>query len=336
MKRALLAFSLGILAATILTILPVQAAWAAPNYKVLHAFGAGKDGGGLWTSVTLDKKGDLYGATSGGGAYAYGTVFRLAPHPNGNWTESVLHSFKNGDPDGSEPNGGLVQDPSGKWYGTTSRDGAYHGGTAFQLTHEPNGWKANVIYAFGEKSDDGGFPMAGLIMDGTGNLYGTTPKGSPWSTAFELTPDSGGWKETVIYRFCASSPNCADGTEPQAGLILDAKGNLFGTTAGGGTGCGAGGCGTVYELQRTSSGWKEVVLHRFNNDGKDGVEPGWGALAMNGRGSLYGTTPARAGPRRPPAPGQPLKPAPHPPPTAPSSKRSVAPRPSTVIPPRQR
>jgi uncharacterized repeat protein (TIGR03803 family) len=251
----------------------------------LHAFGAGNDGGGLWSSVSLDKKGNLYGATSGGGDYGYGTVFKLTLGANGNWAETILHSFKNGDPLGSEPNGGLIQNEAGNWYGTANRDGAHHAGTVFELTHGSGGWTVSVLYAFGDQSGDSGFPTAGLVMDKAGNLYGTAPNGGD---VFELTRSYGGWNETVLHRFGIRK---GDGAAPFAGLILDASGSLYGTTLGGGMGCAGEGCGTVFELTPTSSGgWKELVLHRFDNNGKDGATPGNGALMMDGSGNLYGTT----------------------------------------------
>src|SRR5208337_3980851 len=269
------------LAAIAASLLLMQATWAAPKYKVLHAFGEGTDGGGLWSSVTLDKKGNLYGATSGGGKHGYGIVFKLTPHTDGRWAETVLHSFKNGDPDGSEPNGGLIQDALGNWYGTTNRDGAYHGGTVFELTPGLRGWTVGVLYAFGEQGGDGYAPTAGLVMDGSGNLYGTAP--DPWSTAFELTPGPDGWDETIMHHFGVKK---GDGAGPYAGLILDAAGNLYGTTRGGGSYT----VGSVYELYHTSDGWREAVLHSFNNNGEDGYTPGWGALLMDSLGRLYGTT----------------------------------------------
>jgi uncharacterized repeat protein (TIGR03803 family) len=267
-----------------MVLLLVVSAWAGPRYKVLHAFGKGKDGGGLWTSVSLDKKGSLYGATSGGGPGGYGIVFKLTPHQNGTWTETTLHSFKNGDPDGSEPNGSLIQDAQGNWYGTTSRDGVYHGGTAFELTHGAGGWTFKAIYAFGEQNGDGGGPTAGLVMDKSGNLYGTTPRGGPTlgGAAFKLAPGSGGWQETLIDTFSKKN----DGGGPFAGLILDNTGNLYGTTEGGGSHT----YGTVYEVQHTSAGWKERVLHSFPAFTGDGEIPGVGALTADGSGALYGTT----------------------------------------------
>jgi uncharacterized repeat protein (TIGR03803 family) len=258
---------------------------AAPKYQVLHAFGKGTDGGGLWTSVTLDKKGNLFGATSGGGKYKGGVIFRLTPKPNGHWTETILHSFPSSSNDGGDPNGGLIQDALGNWYGTTGGGGADHVGTVFKLMHGPSGWMVSILYSFGEQGRDGYGPTAGLAMDRSGNLYGTAPR--PWTTAFELTPGSDGWHETIMHHFGVTK---GDGAGPYSGLILDSARNLYGTTEWGGIGCVGEGCGTVYEIQRTSSGWKEVVLHRFDNNGTDGVGPGFGALFMDDSGNLYGTT----------------------------------------------
>lgn len=275
----------GLLASAAVSLLLVHVAQASPRYKVLHAFGASGDGGGLWTSVTLDKKGSLYGATSGGGTYNGGTVFRLTPNRKGGWTEAILHNFPSSQQDGGDPNGGLVHDARGNWYGTTHFGGVYDGGVVFELTHGSSGWVENILYTFGDQILDGGGPVAGLVMDEGGDLYGTAPYGG--STAFELRPGFGVWEETIMHHFGVKK---GDGAAPFAGLILDAAGNLYGTTEGGGKACDGEGCGAVYELQRTASGWKEIVLHRFDNNGKDGVTPGWGALVMDSSGNLYGTT----------------------------------------------
>jgi len=260
----------------------------APKYQVLHPFGKGTDGGGVWSSVSLDNKGDLYGATSGGGAHNGGTVFRLTPRANGIWTETVLHSFPSSSDDGGDPNGGLIQDGAGHWYGTTKEGGTYDtAGTVFELSHGSSGWEEDVLYSFGTHRNDGGEPTSGLVMDTAGDLIGTTPKGgSNGGTTFQLTRSSGGWNETVIYQFCLSNPTCNDGSAPYAGLILDAAGNLYGTTEGGGAHNG----GTVYEVEHTATGWKEKVLHSFAVNYTDGHTPGWGALVMDAKGSLYGTT----------------------------------------------
>jgi uncharacterized repeat protein (TIGR03803 family) len=153
-------------------------------------------------------------------------------------------------------------------------------GTVFELTRGASGWTEHVLYSFGTRSNDGYEPTAGVAMNKAGNLYGTAPYGG--STAFELTPGTGGWKETVLHRFVKQG----DGGGLFGGVILDASGNLYGTTEGGGAFNG----GTVYELYRTSSGWKEKVLHSFHLSQSDGNTPGWGSLFMDSSGSLYGTT----------------------------------------------
>jgi len=113
-------------------------AWAAPHYKVLHIFGFGTGGGGLWGSLVLDGQGSLYGTTSGGGDFGYGTVFELTPGANGKWTHRLLHSFKNDDSDGAAPNSALIFDAAGDVFGTTSGGGGpYKHGTVFEL--EPEG-----------------------------------------------------------------------------------------------------------------------------------------------------------------------------------------------------
>jgi len=256
-------------------------AGGAARYQVLHAFGKDTDGGGLWSSVTLDEKGNLYGATSGGGIYNQGIVFRLAPHSNGNWTEAVLHNFPSSSDDGEGPNGGLIEDRQGNWYGTTKGGGTYHtAGTVFELSHGSSGWAETILYNFGAQHGDEGQPTAGLVADSTGKLYGTTE-----TTTFELSPGLGpdSWKETILHRFGIRK---GDGGGSYAGLILNAAGNLYGTTEGGGAHNG----GTVYEVEHTATGWKEKVLHSFAVNYTDGHTPGWGALVMDAKGSLYGTT----------------------------------------------
>ncbi len=273
-----------LLAATI-TLLLAPLVWAAPQYKVLHSFG-GNGGGGLWSSVTFGKDGNLYGATSGGGEYNQGVVFRLIPTESGYWLSTVLHSFPSSTHDGAGPNGGLIQDALGNWYGTTEGGGDYNAGTVFELGQGVGIWTESALYRFGSQNNDGGGdPHAGVVMDGNGNLYGTGPYGGTYEggTVYELTPGSGGWSETVLHEF---DGNTGDGGRPFAGVILDSAGNLYGTTEGG----GAHIYGTVYELQHASSGWRERILHSFPAFPKDGHTPGWGNLAMDGAGSLYGTT----------------------------------------------
>jgi uncharacterized repeat protein (TIGR03803 family) len=253
----------------------------AQTYKILHAFTGGADGGGVWDGVTFDVQGNIYGTTSGGGAYGYGTVFELSPNLDGSWTESVLHSFAPGASEGSIPTGGLVFDAAGNLYGTAPFGGAHDFGDVFEMTPSSGGWTESVIYSFGTNKNDGGRPYSGLVTDKLGNLYGTTPAG----TVFELTQGQGGWAESILYTFC-SKTNCTDGEEPFAGVVLDNNRNLYGATQAGGVFAG----GTVYELRHSSSGWKESLPHSFGSFPKDGKDGALGELVFDSSGNLYGTT----------------------------------------------
>ncbi|HEY6765295.1 MAG TPA: choice-of-anchor tandem repeat GloVer-containing protein [Candidatus Sulfotelmatobacter sp.] len=137
----------------------------AQTFKVLYSFTGGTDGGGVWSGVVMDKQGNLYGTTSGGGAYGYGTVFELSPNSDGTWAETVLHSFKNGDPDGQEPDANLIFDAAGNLYGTTPTGGKHNVGSVFELTPSASGWSLTLIYSFGGYRGDAGPPRGALVMD---------------------------------------------------------------------------------------------------------------------------------------------------------------------------
>jgi hypothetical protein len=192
-------------------------------------------------------------------------VFQLTPDSTGTvWTETVLYSFcsQAGCADGKNPSAGLIMDASGNLYGTTNAGGntSTSGGTVFQLTPDSTGtaWTETVLHSFCSQTacGDGSFPTGDLIMDASGNLYGTTARGGGFGRqglVFQLTPDSTGtvWTETVLYSFCRQT-NCADGAGPIAGLLMDASGNLYGTTNTGGNfnnKCAGQGCGTVFKIQ---------------------------------------------------------------------------------------
>ena len=218
----------------------------AQTFNILHAFTGGTDGGGLYGGVVMDKQGNLYGATSGGGAYGNGTVFELSPNSDGTWTETVLYSFTNGDPAGAGPSGTLLLDTAGNLYGTTLNGGAYKSGAAFELSPSSSGWALTLLYAFSAYAGDAGAPNGRLIMDGTGNLYGTSKNGGANQTTgavFELSPGTAGWTETLLYSFPAGT----GGNFPLTGLARDTAGDLYGTTYwGGDLACGSGGgCGVV-------------------------------------------------------------------------------------------
>jgi uncharacterized repeat protein (TIGR03803 family) len=201
---------------------------------VLHSFGKGTDGQEPLAGL-LDVKGTLYGTTEGGGTYGDGTAFSIST----GGTEKVLHSFGNGT-DGIEPYAGLI-DVKGTLYGTTLFGGAgcsYCRGTVFKITTSGN---ETVFYTF-KGYGDGADPEAGVISV-NGALYGTTFEGGANNdgTVVKIAPSGA---ETVLHSFAGGS---GDGLFPYAGLI-NVNGVLYGTTAGGGAGCGSYGCGTVFSL----------------------------------------------------------------------------------------
>jgi uncharacterized repeat protein (TIGR03803 family) len=287
-------------ALTILTVTLFVTATAASQETVLHRFD-GKDGYQPASSLIFDTAGNLYGTAAFGGASVCnssgcGTVFELTPKVGGGWTAKVLHSFSHNGKDGYIPENSLVFDGDGNLYGTTEGGGtgACNGpfgvgcGTVFELKPTAGGnWEEMVLHSFKNKGGDAYYPYTGLVLDGSGNLYGTTSSGGAYGsygTVFELTRTvGGGWTETVLHSF---GGNQSDGTLPDGGLILDAAGNLYGTTYYGGT----YGRGTVFQLTPATGGsWTETVLHTFNDNGTDGTEPE-GSLIFDASGNLYGTT----------------------------------------------
>jgi uncharacterized repeat protein (TIGR03803 family) len=244
----------------------------AQTLTVLHTFTGSPDGLSPLAGLVRDWNGNLYGTTVFGGAYGWGTVFKVGPTGK----ETVLYSFTNS-PDGSQPHAGLVMDEAGNLYGTTISGGSSDAGTVFEVDTSGN---ETVLHSF-TNSPDGAAPVAGLVRDWKGNLYGTTPYGGdlacdpPYGcgTVFKLGPTG---KETVLYSFT----NSPDGAVPEAGLVMDEAGNLYGTTVSGGSSC----CGTVFKVAPTG---KETVLHSFSFS--DGSAPSAG-LVRDWKGNLYGTT----------------------------------------------
>lgn len=195
-------------------------------------------------------------------------------------TEKVIYAFTGG-ADGGQPLSDLTLDAAGNLYGTTSLGGSAGNGTVFELQRSGDGWKEEVLYSF-LSGTDGALPEAGVIFDKVGNLYGTTIAGGSnnWGTIFKLAPDShGGWKESILYSFANSS----DGAYPQADLIFDAQGNLYGTTFG------FDSYGSVFELMRQLDGsWKESTIHQFAG-APDGGSPS-SPVVLDSAGKVYGMT----------------------------------------------
>jgi len=216
-------------------------------------------------------------------------------------TEKVIHSFTGGN-DGIDPQTTLAPDGAGNFYGTTvsGGTGALCGngcGTVFELSPVAGGkWKETVLYNFTGGSD-GKNPYGGVILDGKGDLYGTTVAGGSGGTCagdgcgvvFLLSKKGkNSWVETVMYNFTGGR----DGFGPGGALVFDAVGNLYGTTPDGGNlhKCNGGGCGVVYEISPVrGGGWKQTVLHTFTG-GADGAVGSLGPLFLDKAGNLFGVS----------------------------------------------
>lgn len=215
-------------------------------------------------------------------------TFAIAPSvSHAQYTEKILYSFAN---TGNWPSSPLIFDPAGNIYGTTGFSPAGTG-EVFELSPSSGGtWTQTTLYSFGLEPVDQ--PNGGPIFDAQGNLYGVSRSGgsADQGAVFELSPSPSGWTLTVLYSFQGG----ADGTMPSGSLIFDSKGNLYGTTGYGGGGAGAeciyygGGCGTVFELSPSSTGWTEKVLYAFGGT-SDGAFPDYNLL-IDSAGNLYGST----------------------------------------------
>jgi uncharacterized repeat protein (TIGR03803 family) len=296
-----------ILATAAILLILVASSWATGREKILYSFQGGSDGTNPIAGLAFDAKGNLYGTTYIGGngpcLHGCGIVFKLTPNKSGSWTETILHQFGTSSGDGAGPQGSLVFDKQGNLYGTTSSGGVHldDEGTVFKLTPTKSGdWTETIIHNFDCISgNDGCVPHSNLVFDGAGNLYGTTTKGGGGTnstfcengcgTAFKLAPNGdGSWTESLIHAFPKGGGGTPDGQNPDAGLIIDKAGNLYGTTFFG----GPNDQGIVYKLAPTKGGgWKESILFRFHGleHATGGANP-YGGLVMDKIGNLYGTT----------------------------------------------
>lgn len=254
------------------------------TYQVIYTFVGCNPGCYPQGPLTIDENGNLYGATSTGGTNNTGIIFELSHQPGGMWSISTLYSFGSiTSGDGNSPNGVVYH--KGALVGTTFFAGKYQCGTVFALTPNNNGaWSETVLHSFIDNNIDGCGPVGEVAFDKEENICGMTSTGGPGfaGTVFELSRNANGkWGESILHNFSGS-----DGSMPWYGatLIFDEAGNLYGTTAGG----GSGQYGTVFELSRTGNTWKETVLHNFSG-GADGASPNAG-VAMDSQGRLYGTT----------------------------------------------
>jgi hypothetical protein len=248
--------------------------------KVLHQFGGPAEDGNYpyFGDLVFDPAGDIYGTTYGGGfqcgdATYCGTVFQLKPSGNRiQWNENILYEFT--DLSVAVPQSGVVLDPFGNLYGTTS-NGL---GAAYKLSSSGSEWTETTIHQFGSQGD-GSMPVAGLAADGRGNYIGATQAGGAngVGAVFELVPNGGGWSESVIY-------NLTGGGSPEGTLFRDPSGNMYGTACQGGT----HNAGLVFKLTYSGGTWTERDLYNFTG-GDDGYCP-IGEVVVDADGNVFGTT----------------------------------------------
>jgi uncharacterized repeat protein (TIGR03803 family) len=261
---------------------------------VLYSFQDLSDGAVPYGGLVMDAAGNLYGAAQIGGyqglAELYGTIYELSPPvvAGGAWTFTTIYTFQSSPGDGNTPTGTLVFDHAGNLYGTTEFGGASNGGTVFKLS-PPSGsggaWTETVLHSF--SGSDGFAPVAGLYIDGAGNLYGTTIQGGNMAdcsevgcgVVFKLSPGSGGiWTELLLHRFTRT-----DGANPYGSLTFY-HGNFYGTTYE-----SASFGGTVFELTPGHGGpWIFSTIHTFGGP-NDGKFP-YSGVTVDATGNLYGTT----------------------------------------------
>jgi uncharacterized repeat protein (TIGR03803 family) len=256
------------------------------SQTVIHYFSGGNDGSGPGAGLTIDHHGNLYGVTPTGGANGLGVVYRLNQDASGNWTLTVLHTFTGGT-DGATGSAGRLLFHGGRLYGVATAGGANGKGIAYELKPSQAGeWTLTTIYAF-RGQPDAGFPYGSLLLGTSGKLYGTTyyDGANNLGSVYELSrtsPSAARWNERVLYSFRGGS----DGQNSLSNLVIDADGNLYGTTSEGGA---SGSYGTIFKLTPGAHGtWTESVAHRFQG-------PPDGASAYNGmvadaEGNFYGAT----------------------------------------------
>jgi uncharacterized repeat protein (TIGR03803 family) len=260
------------------------------------------DGAQPVTGLIADAAGDLFGTTQGGGPagapFAQGIVFEIAKTAGGYAsTPTTLVSFNATQapsgalvyPNGAGPKGRLIADASGDLFGTTWISGTGTGGTVFEIAKTAGGYASTATTLINPANPNAsGGPEAGLVADAAGDLFGTTTGSlNGGGTVFEVAKTAGGYASTATTLFTFNSVNGSfpNGDFPQGGLIIDAAGDLFGTTETG----GANGDGTVFEIAKTAGGYAAapIILASFN--GTDGLDPQAG-LIMDAAGDLFGTT----------------------------------------------
>jgi len=261
------AVTLAVLSALLVAAHPALAQTEA----VLYNFTGGSDGSTPQSQLVFNN-GNIYGTTEAGGLGS-GTVFELTSNGSGGWNETVLYNFcsLSNCADGANPTYSYVMfDSAGNMYGTAYSGGANGYGAVWKLTPQGSSWTESVLYSFAN-NPDGANPVNGLIVDKSGNMYGTTFNGGSEGngTVYELSPSNGSWTEQVILQIHAN----------YAGLAIDGSGNIYGTNFQ-----------NAFKLWQTKSGWKSAAIFTFSG----GSNPN-GTLVLDSAGNLYGTTYAGSG-----------------------------------------
>jgi uncharacterized repeat protein (TIGR03803 family) len=251
--------------------------------KVLYQFGYGFAGTTPQGAVAFDTAGNLYSSVIDGGAPKCGTIFELTAS-SAYSAFTAIHVFECAPDDGATPRGNLIFDNAGNLYSVTYNGGSSDNGTVLELTPGSDGWTESVLYSF-SAGEDGAHPEPSLIMDKSGNLYGTTASGgntgcdgAGCGTVFELEYSPTGWTEKVLYSFTGR----ADGADPK-GIAFNSQGRIYGVTYG-----GKDTYGTIFELTPGASQWFQKVLYTFTDE-IDGAHP-FGGIVLDAAGNIYGTT----------------------------------------------
>jgi uncharacterized repeat protein (TIGR03803 family) len=256
------------------------------TFSLLHTFVGAPDAGQVAGPLVFDAKGALYGTGQTGGTSNLGAVFKLTPGKSG-YTESVIYSFTAGGVIGA--GSGIAIDSHGSLYGTagggTGNCSGNPCGAVFKLTPTKSGYTESTIYSFKDYTDAYN-PVAPLTVDDrTGVIYGTSQYGGPKfnGTVFSLTPSGSGYTERILYDF----RDIPGFSSPEASVLLGPNGVLYSTASLRGGGCNGIGCGGVFQLTPSGSGYTYKLVYRFALPIK-GADPEHSGLISEASGALYG------------------------------------------------
>jgi len=244
---------------------------------VFYQFTGGSDGSQpAFGALLFDGAGNLYGTSTGNGNGSCGTVYELA-HNGNQWTFNLIWAFT-GHLDGCSPWSGVISEGAGILIGTTTEGGSHQGGTVYGLYPIGQNWNLAPLHQFLPSSDGYG-SFGNLILDSSNDLFGTNRAGGPGDAGgvFELSPSGAGWDFSVLHSFSGSNG-------PQASVLIDSAGNLYGTSVEG----GLYGWGMVFKMTPSGSGYTYTDLYDFTG-GADGGWP-YGQIVMDANGNLFGIT----------------------------------------------